>query len=117
MRDISPDTLAEAHALADKTGEYFWQAELHRLRDELLRRDDGHESGAEACFQKALEISRNQSAKSLELRAATSLARLWRDQGQKKKASDMLAPVFDWFTEGFDTADLMDAKSVLEAVR
>ena len=109
--------LAEAHALADKTGEHFWQAELHRLRGELLRRDDGHESEAEACFQKALDISRNQSAKSLELRAATSLARLWRDQGQNKKASDMLAPVFGWFTEGFDTADLMDAKSVLEALR
>ena len=109
--------LAEASALADKTGEHFWQAELHRTRGELLLRDDSHEIEAELSFQQALEIARSQSAKSLELRAATSLARLWRDQGQEKKASDVLAPVFDWFTDGFDTADLKDAKAVLETVR
>ena len=72
------------------------------------------EAEAEACFLKALDIARKQQAKSLELRAATSLARLWQQQGKKAEARALLAPVYQWFTEGFDTADLRDAKALLE---
>jgi class 3 adenylate cyclase/predicted ATPase len=105
--------LAEAAAVGDKTGEDFWQAELHRLRGELLLRDHGTEVEAESCFQQALEIARNQSTKSLELRAATSLARLWQNQGKRQEAHDLLTPIYSWFTEGFDTADLKEAKALL----
>jgi predicted ATPase len=72
---------------------------------------------AEASFQQALDVARQQQAKSLELRAATSLARLWQCQGKCQDAIDLLAPVYDWFTEGFDTADLQDAKALLDALR
>ena len=72
------------------------------------------EDEAEACFYKAIEIARRQSAKSLELRAVMSLARLWRQQGKKTEARQMLAEIYDWFTEGFDTADLQEAKALLE---
>jgi predicted ATPase len=72
------------------------------------------EQEAEACFLKAIEISRRQQAKSLELRATMSLARLWRRQGKREEARKMLAEVYEWFTEGFDTADLKDAKALLE---
>ena len=74
------------------------------------------EEEAEACFLKAIDIARKQSAKSWELRAATSLARLWQQQGKKKEARDLLAPVYNWFTERFDTADLLDAKALLDAL-
>jgi predicted ATPase len=96
-------------------GEHCWEAELHRIRGELLRSQslDNH-TEAETCFQKALEVARSQHAKSWELRAATSLARLWQQQGKREEAYDLLAPVYGWFTEGFDTADLQDAKSLLE---
>jgi predicted ATPase len=107
--------LAEATAIAEKTGEGFWQAELHRLRGELLLKHDGKEDDAESCFEQALEVARNQSAKSLELRAATSLARLWQDQGKPQEAQQLLVPIYDWFTEGFDTADLKQAKALLDA--
>ncbi len=70
-------------------------------------------SQAESCFQQALAIARDQEAKSWELRAATSLARLWQSQGKRQAAYDLLAPVYEWFTEGFDTADLKDAKALL----
>jgi predicted ATPase len=69
---------------------------------------------AEACFEHALTIAREQQAKSWELRAAMSMARLWRDQGKRQRAHDLLAPVYDWFTEGFDTLDLKEAKTLLE---
>jgi predicted ATPase len=69
---------------------------------------------AEACFQQALEIARRQQAKSLELRAATSLSRLWQQQGKRAEARELLAPVYGWFTEGFDTADLQEAKALLD---
>jgi len=69
---------------------------------------------AEACFQQALTVARRQQAKSLELRAAVSLARLWQQQGQRAKAQALLAPIYGWFTEGFDTADLQEAKVLLE---
>jgi len=72
------------------------------------------ETEAEACFWKAIEVARRQSAKSLELRASTSLARLWQQQGKKKEAHQMLAEIYGWFTEGFDTKDLQEAKALLD---
>jgi predicted ATPase len=92
----------------------FWDAELHRHKGELFLALDQHtEEEAEAEFQRALEIARAQEAKALELRAATSLARLWQRQGKKPEARELLAPIYDWFTEGFDTQDLKDAKALL----
>jgi predicted ATPase len=106
--------LAEALTHADNAGERWYEAELYRLRGELLlqQNTDNHLE-AETCFHHALEIARTQQAKSFELRAATSLARLWQQQGKHQEAHDLLAPVYDWFTEGFDTADLKDAKTLL----
>ena len=75
-----------------------------------------NDAEAEACFQQSLAIARRQQAKSWELRAATSLARLWQQQGKRQEAYDLLAPVYGWFTEGFDTADLKDAKTLLETL-
>jgi predicted ATPase len=72
---------------------------------------------AETCFHHALDIARHQQAKSFELRTATSLARLWQQQGKRQDAYDLLAPIYVWFTEGFDTADLQDAKALLEALQ
>ena len=97
----------------DETGERWWEAELHRLRGLLLmaRRDI---PGADATLQRAIDIARVQQARSLELRAATSLAGLWGEQGRRAEAADLLSPVYGWFTEGFDTADLKDAKALLE---
>jgi class 3 adenylate cyclase/predicted ATPase len=106
--------VAEARAWVDIHAERFWEAELHRLQGRLLLQDaspDAHQ--AEACFQQALALARRQQAKSLELRAATSLARLWQSQDKRQEAYELLAPVYDWFTEGFDTADLQEAKRVL----
>ena len=106
--------LADGLALGDRTGSQYWAAELHRLRGELLLQAaaENHER-AETCLHQALAVAREQQAKSLELRAATSLARLWRDQGRRTEARDLLAPVYGWFTEGFDTLDLQDAKALL----
>ncbi len=108
-------TLTEALTLTDTTGERWYQSELYRLKGELLLQhsSDNH-AEAETCFHHALDIARNQQAKSFELRAATSLARLWQQQGKRQEAHDLLAPVYHWFTEGFDTADLQDAKALLE---
>ncbi len=97
-----------------RTGERWWEAELHRLRGELMRASLAQASKVEPSFHLSLKIARRQEAKSLELRAATSLARLWRDQGQIDEAHDLLAPVHGWFTEGFDTADLKEAKLLLD---
>jgi predicted ATPase len=109
--------LAKALAFVDKNGERWWEAELHRLKGELLlvRAAEPH-AEAEACFQHALDVARRQQAKSLELRAATSLARLWQQQGKPHEARQLLAEVYGWFTEGFDTADLKEAKALLEAL-
>ena len=130
--------LAEALAVVDRTGERFYEAELYRLKGELtlqkeardLRLETGSSSSqapslkplvspaveqeAEECFLKAIEISHKQQAKSLELRAATSLARLWQQQGKQHEAHKLLAEVYNWFTEGFDTKDLQEAKVLLE---
>src|SRR5262249_944929 len=107
--------LREALALVEKTGERYYAAELHRLQGELLLQHAAPAvSQAETCFQQALAIARRQEAKSFELRTATSLARLWQQQGKRQEAHDLLAPVYHWFTEGFDTADLQDAKALLD---
>jgi len=99
--------------LAAQTGEHSMDAELHRLRGEL-RLVQGRAREAEASFREAIEIACQQEAKSWELRAATSMSRLWGRQGKRDEARQLLAPVYDWFTEGFDTRDLQEAKSLLE---
>ncbi len=110
------DALAALDRAAETTaatGECHYQAELSRLRGIVLA-ETGDAAEAAAWLQRAIDIARGQQAKSLELRAATSLARLWRDQGKRAQARNLLAPVYAWFTEGFDTADLKDAKALLE---
>ena len=109
------ETLDKALRLAETTGERWFEAELHRLKGEALLHDDAtNMAEAEACFHSAMEIAQQQSAKWWELRAAGSLARLWADRGEPHKAYTLLAPVYGWFTEGFDTADLKDAKALLD---
>jgi predicted ATPase len=103
-----------ALAMAERTGERWFEAELHRLSGQYLITDQqGACAAAEACFQSAIDAARKQQAKLWELRAATGLARLWRSQGRHGEARDLLAPVYGWFTEGFDTADLRDAAALL----
>src|SRR5262249_23218787 len=103
--------LAEASTLVDKHREHFWEAELHRLKGQLLlQRAVLDASQAEVCFHQALAIAHRQQAKSWELRAATSLARLWQQQGKRADAHHLLAEVYGWFTEGFDTADVQEAR-------
>ncbi|HSX80585.1 MAG TPA: hypothetical protein VLQ80_18695, partial [Candidatus Saccharimonadia bacterium] len=105
--------LAEALAMGDTTRSRL-AAELHRLHGELLLRQAIPDTPqAEACFQQALDVARHQQAKSWELRIATSLSRLWQQQGKRAQARELLAPLYAWFTEGFDTADLQDAKALL----
>jgi class 3 adenylate cyclase/predicted ATPase len=122
--------VTEALAHVHKSGERIFEAELYRLKGELVLQSAVHspqseipnpqhptpstQSEAEACFHKAIEIARKQQAKSLELRATVSLARLWQSQGKKDEAHQMLAETYDWFTEGFDTKDLQEAKALLE---
>ena len=135
--------LDEALALTHQYGGHFYQAEVHRLTGELLLMQDagggvsgspppelsmidGHEgeatgpsprpTEAETWFRQALDIARQQQAKSLELRAAMSLSRLWQQQGKRTDAYQLLAPIYGWFTEGFDTADLQDAKALLDTL-
>jgi tetratricopeptide (TPR) repeat protein len=109
--------LAEARAAVEHTGARFWEAEVQRLTGELLLRQAvPDEEQADACFQQALDIACRQQAKSLELRAATSRARLWQRQGKHTEAREILVEVYGWFTEGFDTADLQEAKALLEAL-
>jgi predicted ATPase len=109
--------LAMALARQGKSEVQWWEAELHRLRGELLLQHAVAQRGeAEASFQHALAVARRQQAKSLELRAAVSLSRLWQQQGKQAEAHELLAPVYGWFTEGFDTADLQEAKTLLDAL-
>jgi len=125
--------LAEVLDLVDKTGMRFNEAELYRLKGELTLQQEARgwrletspptpqasslkpqvSSEAEACFHQAIEIARKQQAKSLELRAVMSLSRLWQSQSKKKEAHEMLAEIYGWFTEGFDTKDLQEAKTLL----
>jgi predicted ATPase len=109
-------TLAEALALVEQTDERHWEAELYRLKGELLLMQ-GDEAEAEASLHKAIEVARRQQAKSWELRATMSLCRLWRKQGRVDEACQMLAEIYGWFTEGFDTPDLKEAKALLEELR
>src|SRR5262249_53378248 len=115
--------LDEALTLVEQTGERYYEAELHRQRGELLLRREAKshpaqgsrdQYEAETCFQHALDVARHQQAKSLELRAAVSLSRLWQRQGRRTEARTLLAPIYAWFTEGFDTADLLEAKALLD---
>ncbi|MBI3800895.1 MAG: AAA family ATPase, partial [Deltaproteobacteria bacterium] len=126
--------LAEALATVDKTGERFYEAELYRLKGKLVLQSGVRgpasenpntqhpapstpaEAEAEACFHTAIEITRQQQAKSLELRATMSLSRLWQQQGKQEEARQLLVEIYDWFTEGFDTADLQEAKALLDAL-
>jgi class 3 adenylate cyclase/predicted ATPase len=113
--DAAQSAIAEALAFAEQSGERWWEAELHRLQGEfLIAQSVQNRAEAEAYFHRALEVAQTQSAKAFELRAATSLARLWRDQSKHVEARDLLAPVYGWFTEGFDSADLRNAKSLLD---
>jgi class 3 adenylate cyclase/predicted ATPase len=113
--DEGLETVAEALEVVGATGERLAEAELHRLKGELLlaRSSDNH-TEAETCFHQALSVAQSQQAKSLELRAATSLTRLWQSQDKRKEAYDLLAPVYNWFTEGFSTKDLQDAKALID---
>jgi predicted ATPase len=106
--------LAEAHTLVEQHEERQWEAEIYRLQGVLLlRQPETPQAEAEAWLHRALDVARRQEAKSLELRAAMSLSRLWQQQGKRQEAYDLLAPIYHWFTEGFDTADLQDAKALL----
>jgi len=107
--------ISDALSMVETSGERWWEPELCRLRGELLRLCQ-EEGDSEGWFQRSLDVSRHQGAKSLELRAAMSMARLWRDQGKRDEARDLLAPVYGWFTEGFDTLDLKEAKALLDEV-
>ena len=107
--------LAEALTLVNTTEERWYEPELYRLKGELLlQQNSDNQAEAEHCFHHALDIARNQQANSFELRTATSLARLWQQQGKRQEAHNLLVPVYNWFTEGFDTADLKDAKALLD---
>ena len=107
--------LAKALAAFEVSGRGDMLAEAYRLQGALLLRQAAPDaSQAEACFQQALAIARRQQAKSWELRAALSLSRLWQQQGKRAEAYELLAPIYGWFTEGFDTADLQEAKALLE---
>jgi predicted ATPase len=109
------EALDVAFGIVDKTQERYYEAELHRLKGELfLQQSVSDALQAETCFQQALAIARDQSAKSWELRVAMSLSRLWHTQGKKEEAQNLLSEIYGWFTEGFGTADLKDAKALLE---
>jgi serine/threonine protein kinase/predicted ATPase len=109
--------LAEALAFAEQSGERFFEAEINRLRGELLLKSEAPQAEVEECFHQAIKVAQKQSAKSLELRAAMSLARLWQRQGKIAEARQMLAEIYGWFTEGFDTADLKEAKALLDELQ
>ena len=107
--------IREAIATVETTKERWCEAEVHRVAGEIaLKSPEPDTAKAESYFERALAIARQQQAKSWELRAAMSLARLWRDQGKVQQARELLAPVYGWFTEGFDTRDLKEAKALLE---
>jgi predicted ATPase len=105
--------LDEASQISERTGQHWVLAELNRYKGQLRLRQ-GHTEAAEGLYCQALTIAQEQEAKLWELRAAASLARLWRDQGRPAEARDLLAPIYGWFTEGFDTPDLKKAKALLE---
>jgi predicted ATPase len=107
--------LEEALEALPTAEDHFYEAEVYRLKGALLlARSVEQHAEAATCLRQALDIARQQQAKSLELRAAMSLSRLWQQQGKQAEARALLAPIYGWFTEGFDTADLQDAKALLE---
>ncbi len=112
--------VSEAIAIVGKTDERYSEAELHRLKGDLVLRSSGVEAEpgvqteAEECFRKSIEIARQQEARSYELKAVTSLSRLWKQQGKKAEARQALAEIYGWFSEGFETQDLIDAKELIE---
>jgi predicted ATPase len=107
--------MGEATMVMETTGERWFEAEANRLAGQIaLLSPDPNAAKAEAYFERALSVAQKQQAKSWELRAAMSLARLWRSQGKVHQARELLAPVYGWFTEGFDTRDLKEAKALLE---
>ncbi|MSP12518.1 MAG: adenylate/guanylate cyclase domain-containing protein [Chloroflexi bacterium] len=109
--------VAAALAIGQQTGEEWWDAELYRLKGELLLALPGPPlAEAEGCYEQAIEVARRQGAKSLELRAAMSMARLWQQQGKGAAARQLLAEIYNWFTEGFDTADLQEARALLDSL-
>ena len=112
---VKPVCSAEAIAAVATTKERIFEAEVYRVGGEIaLKEPQPDTMKAQSCFERALSVARQQQAKSWELRAAMSLARLWRDQGKVQEARELLAPVYGWFTEGFDTCDLRDAKALLD---
>jgi predicted ATPase len=109
--------LTETQAATQTRGEQFLEAERFRLTGEvLLAQSSAHQSAAETCLNQALDMARRPQAKSFELRAAVSLSRLWQQQGKQGEAHELLAPIYGWFAEGFDTADLQEAKALREAL-
>jgi predicted ATPase len=115
--DEAFQSLREAAALAEKTGERYVEAEIHRLEGNLLLKQAGCGSAAgERCYLMALDVARAQQARSLELRASSDLARLWVERGERGRAAGLIGPVYGWFTEGFDTLDLREAKALLEGL-
>jgi predicted ATPase len=109
------NAISNAYAVMEDTSELLFEEELHRIKGELLLiQDASNETQAMQSFRKAVEVARRQETKFYELRATTSLARQLRKQGRIAEAREALAPVYDWFTEGFDTADLKDAKALLD---
>jgi predicted ATPase len=107
--------IGEATTAVNRTKETWYEAEVHRIAGEIaLMSPQPDAAKAEACFERALSVARAQQAKSWELRAAMSMARLWREQGKQDEARELLAPVYGWFTEGFDTLDLKQAKALLD---
>ena len=113
--DDGLELLAEAEAAVESTQERYWEAEIHRLRGEILLKtaSASQARAAASSFRRALDIARRQSARTLELRAAVSLARLWQAEGRDREAYDLLAPAFGWFSEGWDTPDLQAAGALL----
>ena len=112
--DGGSEALRSAAVIAEQSGERWWDAEICRLRALVVALSGGEVWESEAWLLKSLQTAQQQRAKSLELRAAMSMARLWRDQGKPQQARELLAPVYGWFTEGFDTLDLKEAKALLE---
>jgi predicted ATPase len=113
--DEAKRCIGEAMTAAETTKETWYEAEVHRIAGEIaFKSPEPDVAKAEAHFERALTVARKQQAKSWELRASMSLARLWRDQGKVQQARELLAPIYGWFTEGFDTRDLKQAKVLLE---
>jgi predicted ATPase len=116
QRVTAQETVRKGLEMASATGEHMWDAELHRLKGLLLLAENKLDE-SQIAFERSLEIARHQQANSLGLRAATSLARMWGEQGRHGEARDLLAPVYGWFTEGFDTGDLKEAKALLDELQ